>query len=66
VLGDNLMEGVDPRGRPFYWIGPAKPEGGVTAGSDLRAMQEGKVSITPICLNLTHGPMVERLRPVFE
>lgn len=66
VLGDNLTEGVDPRGRPFYWIGPAKPEGGVTPGSDLRAMQEGKVSITPICLNLTDGPMLDRLRPVFE
>ena len=66
VLGDNLMEGIDPRGRRFYWIGPAKPEGGVTPGSDLFAMQEAKVSITPICLNLTDGPMVERLRPVFE
>ena len=66
VLGDNLMEGADPRGRPFFWIGPAKPEGGITSGSDLYAMQEGKVSITPICLNLTYGPMIERLKPVFE
>jgi 5'-nucleotidase len=66
VLGDNLTEGTDPRGRKFYWIGPAKPEGGITPGSDLCAMQDGKVSITPVCLNLTDGVMVDRLRPVFE
>jgi 5'-nucleotidase len=66
VLGDNLMEGVDPRGRAFYWIGSAKPEGGVTPGSDLCAMEEDKVSITPVHLNLTHVAVADRLRPLFE
>ncbi len=55
VLGDNLTEGVDPRGRAFYWIGPAKPEGGTTPGSDLRALEEAKISITPVHLNLTNA-----------
>ncbi|MBV8779017.1 MAG: 5'/3'-nucleotidase SurE, partial [Alphaproteobacteria bacterium] len=66
VLGDNLMVGTDPRGRPFYWIGPAKPEGGATPGSDLCAMEENRVSITPIHLNLTNVPVVETLRQAFE
>jgi 5'-nucleotidase len=66
VLGDNLMEGIDPRGRAFYWIGPAKPEGGATPDSDLCAMEERKVSITPVHLNLTHVAVAERLRPLFE
>lgn len=65
VLGDNLTEGTDPRGRHYYWIGPARPEGGATPGSDLRAMEENRVSITPIHLNLTNLPVAEQLRRDF-
>lgn len=66
VLGDNLMEGVDPRGRPYYWIGPAKHEGGATPGSDLRALEENFVSITPIHLDLTNAAVAAQLRREFE
>jgi len=66
VLGDNLSEGTDPRGRHYYWIGPAKSAGGATPGSDLRALEEAKVSITPVHLNLTNVPVVAALRPMFE
>jgi 5'-nucleotidase len=66
VLGDNLTDGIDPRGRPYYWIGPAKPAGGATPGSDLRALEENRVSITPVHLNLTNVAVAEALRPVFE
>jgi 5'-nucleotidase len=65
LLGDNLAEGVDPRGRPFYWIGPAVFEGGVTPGSDLAALAEHRVSITPIHLNLTDITAAEALRRKF-
>jgi 5'-nucleotidase len=66
VLGDNLMEGVDPRGRAYYWIGPAKHEGGATPGSDLRALEENRVSITPVHLNLTNIAVAAELRREFE
>jgi 5'-nucleotidase len=65
VLGDNLTEGRDPRGRPYYWIGPAKPAGGITEGSDLAAMQDNYVSITPVHLNLTNVPVAEAMRQAF-
>ncbi|HTZ34772.1 MAG TPA: 5'/3'-nucleotidase SurE [Stellaceae bacterium] len=66
VLGDNLSEGVDPRGRRYYWIGPAKPEGGATPGSDLRALEEGRISITPVHLDLTNVPVMDALRQALE
>jgi 5'/3'-nucleotidase len=66
VLGDNLTEGTDPRGRHYYWIGPSKPQGGATVGSDLAALDDSRVSITPIHLNLTNVPVVAELRPLFE
>jgi 5'-nucleotidase len=66
ILGDNLTEGTDPRGRRYYWIGPSKHHGGTTAGSDLAALEDSQVAITPIHLNLTNVPVVAALRPVFE
>jgi 5'-nucleotidase len=65
ILGDNISEGVDPRGRPYFWIGPAKPEGGATPGSDLAALAENRVSITPVHLNLTQVEIADKLRHQF-
>jgi 5'-nucleotidase len=65
ILGDNLTEGTDPRGRHYYWIGPAKHQGGATPGSDLAALEAGYVSITPAHVNLTDMPIVAALRPFF-
>lgn len=65
VLGDNLTEGIDPRGRQFFWIGPAKPEGGATHGSDLCAIEENRISITPINLDLTHVAVADKMRGAF-
>jgi 5'-nucleotidase len=64
-LGDNLTELRDPRGRQFYWIGPGHIDGGTDPGSDFAALVEGKVSITPIHLNLTNVPIVAALREAF-
>jgi 5'-nucleotidase len=66
VLGDNLTEGTDPRGRHYYWIGPSQMRGGAEPGTDLGALADGRVSVSPIHLNLTNVPVAERLRPVFE
>jgi 5'-nucleotidase len=66
VLGDNLTEGRDPRGRPYYWIGPSQMRGGAEPGTDLGALATSRVSITPIHLNLTNVAVAEALRPAFE
>jgi 5'-nucleotidase len=65
VLGDNLTEGIDPRGRHYYWIGPSQMRGGADPGTDLAALAEHRVSITPVHLNLTNVPVAEALRPLF-
>jgi 5'-nucleotidase len=66
VLGDNLSEGTDPRGRPYYWIGPSQMRGGAEPGTDLAALADNRVSITPVHLDLTNAPVADRLRPLFE
>src|SRR6202000_516138 len=45
-IGDHLIERMDPRGRAYYWIGPQRAEEKTRAGSDVRAVGEGYVSVT--------------------
>lgn len=53
VYHSRLDEGVDPRGRPYYWIAGDAPTGVVERGSDIGALADGYVSITPLHLDLT-------------
>jgi 5'-nucleotidase len=65
ILGDNLTEGTDPRGRHYYWIGPSQMRGGADPGTDLGALADARVSITPVHLNLTNVPVADALREAF-
>jgi 5'-nucleotidase len=53
VYHSRLDERIDPRGRPYYWIGGDAPTGLPESGSDVGALSEGCVSITPLHLDLT-------------
>ncbi|MCX6065035.1 MAG: 5'/3'-nucleotidase SurE [Chloroflexi bacterium] len=53
VYRDRLDKRVDPRGRPYYWIGGDSPTGTPEEGTDVGALSAGYVSITPIQLDLT-------------
>lgn len=50
---DALDRRVDPRGRPYYWIGGDAPSGVPEAGTDFGALAEKVVSITPLHLDMT-------------
>lgn len=67
AIADNLTEGVDPRGRPYYWIGPVHEAAGRSEpGTDVAALGDNKVAITPIYLDLTNVPVLASLRRAFE
>ncbi len=53
VYHGRLDEGADPRGIPFYFIGGDAPTGVPERGTDIGALAEGYVSITPLHLDLT-------------
>ena len=64
---DAFEERIDPRGRTYYWIGMDQVEGGPAApGTDLRAVKDGYVAITPLHLDLTHRPTLNRLKKTFS
>ena len=53
VYHSRLDERIDPRGRPYYWIGGDAPTGLAELGTDVGALSEGFVSVTPLQLDLT-------------
>jgi 5'-nucleotidase len=60
--GDAIVEKLDPRGRKYYWIG-GNDMGFVDAeGTDFSAIKRGKISVTPLHLDLTNYSTLPRLR----
>jgi 5'-nucleotidase len=62
VYRDALDERVDPRGKPYYWIGGEAPTGVDEPGTDFGALRAGCVSITPLELDLTHYKAMDVLK----
>jgi 5'-nucleotidase len=62
VYRDALDRRVDPRGRPYYWIGGEAPTGVDEPGTDFGALRAGYVSITPLKLDLTAREALEPLK----
>jgi 5'-nucleotidase len=62
VYRDALDRRIDPRGRPYYWIGGDAPTGVNEKGTDVGALTEGYVSITPLQLDLTNYKALDVLR----
>jgi 5'-nucleotidase len=58
---DEIIEKVDPRGRKYYWIGGAEPEWQGGEDTDFAVVNGGRVSITPLHLELTDEGALERL-----
>jgi 5'-nucleotidase len=55
---------TDLRGRDYYWIGFRQERSKPAEGTDLRALYEGRISVTPLHIDLTHPPTVHALKAV--
>ena len=51
----------DPRGRQWWWIGPAGSEADAGPGTDFHAVRRGFISITPIQIDLTRYQALEQV-----
>jgi len=64
---DLFSEREDPRGRAYYWIGVSKRSMKSGAeNTDVRALHDGYISVTPLHLNLTHQLTLNNLRNSFK
>jgi 5'-nucleotidase len=62
IYNDALVKRLDPRSRPYYWIGGEAPTGVIEDGTDYGALMAGYVSVTPIQLDLTAHAFLDTLR----
>ncbi len=62
VYRDVLVQRHDPRGRPYYWIGGEPPTGHRDEGTDIWAVANHYVSVTPIHLDMTAHELIPTLR----
>jgi 5'-nucleotidase len=53
---------IDARGNPYYWIGFKRVRSNPAKGTDLRAIYEKRISITPLHLNLTEFKALQQLK----
>lgn len=61
VYSDVVEEKLDPRGRPYYWIGGAKVGSKVEPGTDVEAAEQLKISVTPVQLDMTNYMFLSRM-----
>ena len=64
-IGSDLVSGTDPRGETYYWIGAQRREEHYRKGNDLEAINRASVSVTPLTMDLTHGPTLKKLKARF-
>jgi 5'-nucleotidase len=62
VYRDALESRMDPRGKPYYWIGGEYPTGVDEPGTDFGALRAGCVSITPLHLDMTSYKTMDVLK----
>lgn len=53
---------TDLRGKEYYWIGFRQARSSPPEGTDLRALYEGKISVTPLHIDLSHMSAVHDLK----
>ena len=61
--------GIDARhdtwGTPYYWLAYERRRSNTTPDTDLWAIYNGHISVTPLSMNLTHAPTADKLKSVF-
>ena len=64
VLDAHAERRVDLRGRDYYWMGFRGRQDESPEGTDLYAVRHGRISVTPLHIDLTHRPTLHALKGV--
>lgn len=60
-MNDKYHKALDPRGRPVYWLDGTMPDRDACPDSDLSAVMEGYVAITPLRFDVTDRDLLPRV-----
>ncbi len=62
----SIVKGTDPRGYDYYWFGLHGIEQTPGHDTDLEAIEEGFIAVTPLQLDLTHHQSLMALQQVYS
>ncbi|MCC7107304.1 MAG: 5'/3'-nucleotidase SurE [Chloroflexi bacterium] len=62
IYASRLLKRQDPFGKDYYWFAGDEPTGAHDEGTDILAVHEGYVSVTPILMDLTDHGLIEKVR----
>jgi len=67
IYYDELIKRDDPYGQPYYWIGGERPGGDrELEGTDIWALANQLISITPLRMDMTDHKLVEQLQGILH
>lgn len=61
LYDDHFEKRSDPYGRDYYWLSGQAIEEGEAETSDVHAVKEGYISVTPVCFTMTDHKAVQQL-----
>ena len=61
-FGINVEKRSDGRGLPYYWLKFDSRKGDFRDGTDIHALKENKISVTPLKLDLTDYDLLDRIQ----
>jgi 5'-nucleotidase len=59
---ETVIEKIDPRGKKYYWIGGGSNQWECREGTDIEAINQNRISVTPLHLDLTDYRLVDEMR----
>jgi len=62
VYSETVVRKIDPRGKAYYWIGGTEPTWERLGDTDYDAVSSGKISVTPLHLDLTNHRAIDELK----
>jgi 5'-nucleotidase len=62
----NIVKRTDPRGYDYFWFGLGSMIHTPSHATDLEAIADGYISVTPLHLDLTHEPSMERVAGLYS
>ena len=65
-FGLTIDERADGRGFPYYWLRFGERTGDFRAGTDIHAVKNHKISVTPLKLDLTDYTVLDRVQRVLS
>jgi 5'-nucleotidase len=63
---EDVIRAKSPRGETVYWVGAAGPAADAGEGTDFHAVEAGRVSVTPLQIDLTNRELMPAVSAWFD